>query len=178
MFILLIILLCVIGFIILLLLVAMFLPKQYTLQQEIIINKPKQEIFDYLKLLKNQKYYNIWVMMDPNMLTQDKGTDGTEGFSSAWDSQNKDLGKGEQIIKKLIEGKQIDLEIRFIKPFEGLATAVFIIEPMSERSTKVYWSFATGMKYPKNLMLVISKKVIGNALIQGLTNLKNNLESK
>jgi Ca2+/Na+ antiporter len=173
-----IILLVIIAFIALLLIAALFVAKTYTLQKEITIDKPDQMVFDYVKLLKNQKYYNIWVMMDPNMVTQDKGVDGTEGFFSAWDSEHKDLGKGEQTIKKIINGKQMDLEIRFIKPFEGLAMATFIIEPISSTTTKLTWSFTTGMPYPKNLMLIISKKIIGNALETGLINLKKDIESK
>ena len=176
MHILIIVLFGIVSFIAFLLILALFLKKEYSLQKEITINKSSLEVFDYVKLLKNQKYYNKWVMMDPNLTTQDKGTDGTVGFFSAWDSQHKDLGKGEQTIKGIIDGKQTDLEIRFIKPFEGLAQVRFVIEPLSENKSKLRWSLSTGMKYPMNLMLGFSKKIIGKALAEGLLNLKNVLE--
>jgi hypothetical protein len=174
--ILLIILASIAGFLTFLLILALFLKKEYTMEKEIVINKSSQEVFDYLKLLKNQKYYNKWVMMDPNMITQDKGTDGTEGFFSAWDSGNKDLGKGEQTIKKLVNGRKIELELHFIKPFDSIAQAIFELEPLSANKTNVKWSFTGGMKYPMNLMLGLSKMIIGKALTEGLGNLKNILE--
>jgi Ca2+/Na+ antiporter len=171
-----IIILGLVGFVAFLLIIALFLKKEYSVQHEITINKPAQEVFNYVKLLKNQKYYNKWVMMDPNLVTQDTGTDGTIGFFSAWKSQQKNLGQGEQTIKGIIDGKQVDLEIRFIKPFEGLAQVCCVIEPVSANASKVSWGLSTSMKYPRNLMLGLSKKVIGGALAEGLAILKKVLE--
>ena len=77
---LLVILVVVAILIALLLIVALFSKKEYTLEREITINKPKQEVFDYVKLLKNQDHYSKWVMMDPNMKKDFKGTDGNSWF--------------------------------------------------------------------------------------------------
>ena len=73
--------------------------------------EPGQEVYDYLKFLNNMKYYNKWVMADPNAKMTTKGTDGTVGFISAWDSENKQVGKGEEEIIKLVDGESIDFEI-------------------------------------------------------------------
>ena len=43
--------------------------------------------------------------MDPNIKTDFRGTDGTVGFISAWDSNNiKNVGKGEQEILNMVDG--------------------------------------------------------------------------
>src|ERR1700712_4610257 len=98
------------------LIMALFVRKDYTVEREITVNKPVEEVFNYVKYLKNQDNYNKWVMVDPGMKKQYKGTDGTVGFVYSWDS-NKDAGKGEQEILKIVEGNRIDSEVRFEKPF-------------------------------------------------------------
>jgi len=76
---------------------ALFMKKDSLIQCSIIINKPKQEVFNYVKSLMNQEKFSKWVMTDPNMRKNFKGTDGTVGFCYAWDG-NKKAGKGEQEI--------------------------------------------------------------------------------
>ena len=44
-----------------------------------MVNKPKQQVFDYVKLIKNQEQYSVWVMKDPNIKIVYTGTDGTVG---------------------------------------------------------------------------------------------------
>ena len=85
------------------LVMALFISKNYSVTREITINKPKQEVFNYVKLLKNQDYYNVWVQMDPNMKKEFRGTDGTVGFVYAWEGNDK-AGAGEQEIKGMVEG--------------------------------------------------------------------------
>lgn len=158
--------------------VALFMKKDYAVEREIIINKPKQQVFGYIKLLKNQDNYSKWVMMDPKAKKDYKGTDGTVGFVSAWDSQNKDVGQGEQEIKNIIEGERMDLGLHFIKPFEGRANAYMTTTAVSENQTKVKWGFNGTMKYPMNLMLMFMEKKLGDDFSTGLTNLKGVLEKQ
>ena len=40
------------ALVVVLLLVALLVKKEFSLQKEVTINKPKQEVFDYLKLIK------------------------------------------------------------------------------------------------------------------------------
>src|SRR5690606_41715688 len=101
------------------LIIALCLKKDYAVEREIAINRPKQEVFDYVKHHKNQDNYSRWAMMDPDMKTTYRGTDATAGFVSAWDSEDKNVGAGEQEIKKITEGERIDFELRFIRPIES-----------------------------------------------------------
>ncbi len=161
-----------------LLLVALFAKKDYAVERDIVINKPKQEVFDYIKLLKNQNNYSKWATMDPDMKKEYRGTDGTVGFVSAWDSDKKDVGKGEQEIKNITDGEKIDYELRFIKPFQATDHAYMATDAVSENQTKVKWGFNGRMNYPMNLMLVFMnmEKMLGGDLQTGLSNLKNVLE--
>lgn len=54
------ILLGLLALIVLLLVVALFVPKEFKSERQIIINKPRQEVFDYLKYVKNQNNFGVW----------------------------------------------------------------------------------------------------------------------
>ncbi len=166
------------GVIAIALLVAFFVKKDYTVEREIVINKPKAEVFAYLKHLKNQDHYSKWNNIDPNMKKTYRGTDGTIGFISHWESNHEEVGWGEQEIKKIIEGERIDCELRFIKPFESTEQVFMSTKDLNENQTQVKWGFNGHMNYPMNLMLLFMdfEQMIGNDLQIGLTNLKHILE--
>jgi hypothetical protein len=158
--------------------IALFLPKGYAVEREITINKPKQEVFDYIKLLKNQDNFSKWAIMDPQMKKSYRGTDGTVGFVSAWVSENDQVGTGEQELKKITEGERLDFELRFYEPFEATEAAYMVTESISDTETKVRWGFDGHMAYPMNLMLLVMdfEQMIGDDLQTGLTNLKAVME--
>ena len=158
--------------------IALFTRKDYTVEREIVINKPQQDVFNYIKVLKNQEHYSKWVMMDPNVKLVYSGTDGTVGSSSAWDSQEKNVGKGIQTISKLADGQRMDLDIHFIRPFEANSTAYMTTETVNGNQTKVKWGFNGSMKYPMNFMLLVMnmEKMLGDDLSTGLGSLKGVLE--
>ena len=86
------ILLVVAGIIVLLLIIALFMKKEHYVNREIIINTPRQKVFDFLKLLKNQEQFNKWATADKqNRKEEFKGTDGTVGFIYSW-SGDKSAG--------------------------------------------------------------------------------------
>lgn len=160
------------------LILALFTQKEYDVEEEITINKPKQEVFEYIKHLKNQNEYSKWAMMDPNMEKSFRGTDGTVGFVSAWKSDKEDVGSGEQEILKIEEGERIDFELRFFEPFESTESAYMTTQSLSVEKTEVKWGFNGHMDYPMNLMLLFMdfEGMIGDDLATGLQNLKENLE--
>jgi uncharacterized protein YndB with AHSA1/START domain len=171
--------LLVIGFVIsAILIIGLFVKKDYQVERDVVINKPRQEVFDYVKHLKNQDNFSKWASMDPEMRTSYHGTDGNVGFVSAWESDDKNVGKGEQEITGIIEGHRIDYELRFIEPFESTSLAYMITEDVSDQQTKVRWGFTGRMKYPMNLMLLFMdfEKMIGDDFEHGLENLKAILE--
>ena len=175
----LIILLVIVVLIGIILMGALLLKDEYIVEKAITINKPRHEVFNYIKLLKNQEQYNKWVMTDPKALKELRGTDGTPGAVYAWDSNNKQVGKGEQEIKKITEGERIDHEIRFQKPFEGTSFAHIITEPASANQTTVKWVFRGLRNYPMKIvhLLFNLKKMLGKDLEISLINLQSVLEN-
>ncbi len=172
------ILLIIVSLTAILLIIPLFTKNDYSVEREITVNKPKQVVFDYIKYLKNQDNFSKWAKMDPNMKKEYKGTDGTVGFVSAWDSDKDDVGKGEQEIKKITEGERVDFNLHFIKPFEGFADTYMTTAGAGENQTKVKWGFSSKMKYPLNIMLLCMnmEKMVGDDFQTGLNNLKSVLE--
>lgn len=158
------------------LILAIFVSRKYRVESNVLISKNKQEVFEYIRYLKNQDFYSKWVMSDPNKKTEFRGTDGSVGFIYAWDSENKSAGKGEQEIMRIDEGQNVDVEIRFEKPFEGISQTRMTTTRNSEDYTKVHWSMEGEQKYPMNLMNLFMGKMLAKDMETSLKNLKNILE--
>lgn len=164
------------GIIALLLLIALLTKKEFTLKKEVVINRSKQDVFNYLKLIKNQEKYSVWVMRDPNVKIVYTGTDGTVGFKSSWESNDKNVGIGEQEIIKIIDGESMEVEIRFKKPFEATNYALTTLTNKEDSKTKLTQVFYGKSKFPMNLMNLMMDKMVGGDMQKNLENLKNNLE--
>ncbi|WP_255701051.1 GNAT family N-acetyltransferase [Dyadobacter sp. CY323] len=165
------------GLIALVLIAALIMPKDYAVEKEIVISRPNAEVFAYLKPLKNQDNWSVWYSRDPHIKKNFTGTDGTVGFVSMWEG-NKDVGKGEQEITKIEDGKRIDTELRFLEPFESSNDAYMITEPVDSSSTRVKWGFTGAMPIPMNVMLPFMgmEESVGKDFQDGLNNLKEILE--
>jgi hypothetical protein len=166
------------GLVAILFITAFFIRKEYSVERSVSINLPKNIVFNYVKYLKNQGTYSVWSKIDPNMKKEFRGTDGTVGFVSAWDSPVKDAGKGEQEIVKIVEGERIDYIIRFFEPMKSTNNAFMTLKSADDSTTFVTWGFFGKIKYPMNLMLLFMDMdaMLGKDLEGGLSNLKTELE--
>lgn len=173
-------LLFIVGIIVLALVAALFIKKDYVIERTVVINKPRDTVYQYLKSLKNQDNFSNWANMDPEMKKEYGGTDGTIGFIARWQSDKREVGMGEQEIKKLQDGKRIDLEIRFIKPYESAMNSYFTTDDFQGTATRVKWNINGKFDYPMNLtkLFMNMDKVLGADLQTGLDNLKTILENK
>ncbi len=162
----------------LMLIIALFVKKDYALEREVTINAPKEMVFDYLRYLKNQDNFSVWSEMDPNMRKTFSGTDGTAGFVSAWDSDDKNVGSGEQEIMLITEGERIDYELRFFEPFEATDQAYLTTEALNSNQTLVKWGFSGKFDYPMNIFLLVMnmEDMLGADFENGLIKLKEIME--
>ncbi len=172
-------LLYILGAIVLLVLVlAMIAPKTYDVSRSIEIAKPKSEVFDNLRFLKNQDAWSPWNKKDPNMKKEFTGTDGEVGATSHWVG-NKDVGEGEQEITKIVDGERIESELRFLKPWKSTSDAYLTTEEVGGNATKVTWGFSGKNKFPMSIMMLFMSmdKMVGKEFEEGLTSLKQTLEN-
>lgn len=173
-----IILYIILAIIAMILLAAAILPREFNVSSEIVIEKPHTEVFNYVKLLRNQEKYSVWVMADPNIKIDYQGTDGTVGFISSWTSENKNVGIGAQEIKAIKEGERYDVELRFEKPFKATNQAYTTTTPFKSNHTKVTTVFTGRNPFPMNLMSFMIRKMLLKDMNQNMTNLKSILEAK
>jgi hypothetical protein len=154
-----------------------FTPTKCNVEREIVINKPKAEVFAYAKMLKNQNEWGPWFKKEPTMEQHFTGTDGTVGFISHWKG-TEISGEGEQEIKKIVEGERLETELRFTSPMESKADTYLTTEAAGENQTKVKWGFSSEMPRPFNVMLLFidMDELIGKDFQDGLGSMKAILE--
>jgi hypothetical protein len=171
--------LILLGIIALVLITGLFVNGKYDVEREVTIEKPKQEVFDYVKYLKNQDNYSVWAKKDPSMKKEFTGEDATVGCISSWESTDPDVGKGEQKITGIKDGDRIDYELHFIEPFESTDYAYMTTAAVNDSVTSVKWGFNGEMKYPMNLMMLFMdmEEMLAPDLQNGLNNLKSILEN-
>jgi hypothetical protein len=167
------------AFIVFIFVASFIVGTDFSLERSVVIDKPKGEVFEYVRYLENQYNYSVWGAMDPDMTQEFRGEDGTAGFVSAWEG-NEDVGRGEQEIVSITEGERIDYELRFFEPFESTSDAYMITESVMEDQTRVTWGFAGSFPRPMNLMLLFMdmNEMIGRDYETGLSNLKTILENE
>ena len=170
------ILLILAGIIALLLFIALFIKKEHYVRRDIIINAPRQKVFDYVRMLKNQDKFNKHAMEGPDRKREYKGTDGTVGFIYSW-SGNKKAGVGEKEIKNIVEGRRMEAEIRFVKPMAATANIIMETESLSDDQTKVSWTNSGVLNYPLNIMVPMMEKMLPKDMDESLSTLKNILEN-
>ncbi len=156
-----------------------FKSNEFKMSRDITINKPKQEVFDYVKHIKNQDNFAVWMSLDPTMKRQYSGIDGNVGFVSEWDSNHKQVGAGKQTIVGIKDGERVDMKLEFLKPWKNVSDAYFTTDPVGDNQTKVTWGYYNGtIKYPMKVMMVFMnmENMIGKDFEKGLAKMKVVLE--
>lgn len=154
------------------LIAALFVSKDFKGASEITINKPKQEVFDYVKYVENQRHFGVWFQMDKDITTTSTGTDGTEGYKMEWKS--KVVGDGSQTITKVFENDSVlsSLYFGYGEPAKGS----FKLKELSANETSVTWSVSGKSPYPFNLMNLFMD--MNESFEEGLENLKKVVEAQ
>jgi hypothetical protein len=165
------------GIVVLIFILAMIAPKGYDVNRKITVQKSVPEVFEYLKYLKNQDNWSPWGKKDPNMKKEFVGSDGEVGATSKWEG-NKDVGSGEQEIKRIVENEVIESELRFLKPWKSQSDAYLRVKEAGAGETEITWGFSGKNKFPMSIMMLFMNmdKAVGKDFEEGLASLKDILE--
>ena len=169
-----------IALISLLLVVALFVDNRYEMTRSVVINKPKIEVFNYIRYLKNHPNFTRWAELSPRAPRVYKGIDGEVGAAFSWRMENNWLTRGEKEITAIEEGNRLDFEIRILEPYQLTTPAYIITESQGANKTKITWSTVSELSYPKNIMLLFIdyEDRRGADMQAGLNKLKLILEGK
>lgn len=153
----------------------LFLPKTYSVNRSTVINAPDSVIYTNIADFNEFYKWNPWAKMEPTAKTTVTGTIGQPEHLYAWEGDK--TGSGQMKIKSVALNKMVDIELRFIKPFESLADTRFDI--MKEGGgNKVTWTMSgENVGTMNKWMGLLMDGMIGKDFEDGLKNLKEKSES-
>lgn len=131
----------------------LFLPRRFSISQEVVVQRPVSDVFAFMRLLKNQERYSTYAQADPNMAIEYRGTDGDVGAVVAWNSNDRSVGRSEQEIKAIKEKERIELEIRFHEPFQSVDPLITEFEAIGPNQTRIRNTYCSKIRYPYNLLV-------------------------
>ena len=107
-------------------------------EQSLVINAPKEKVWQHSNSMKAFNAWNPWMKMDPNVVVTYKGASGEIGDSYHWKG-NDDVGEGEQTVTSLVPMEKVSSEMHFIQPMEDKATSDLLLASEGA-GTKVTWN--------------------------------------
>lgn len=174
-----IVLYIILGVIALVLISALFVPKDINYEKSISIKSDMKNVWKNVNSHAAMDKWSPWDTKDPNMKKTLTGTDGTIGAKQAWVSKVKGVGEGSQTITKLEEPNLMETRLEFLKPFKSIAEA-YVKLSGEDKNTKVTWGFKSKMPYPMNLMKLFMnfEREMDKEFGEGLSKLKAICESE
>lgn len=157
---------------------AFIAPKDMNLERSIVINAPREAVYQHVKTLTAQNVWSPWMQRDSAMTSEYRGTDGEVGAIYAWQG-NSEVGKGEQEITSVTPNERMEQALRFLEPFASTANVFIALADTTDNSTKVTWGFKSKMPIPLNIMGLFFNMTdaIGKDYETGLNSLKTLVES-
>ncbi len=163
--------------VLLLVVVAFFLPRQYRVQRSVIIAAPAATLFPFVADLRNWRLWGIWYERDPALAaaySESPATDALGGWVS-WHSETQ--GSGAATLTRVMPFT----EVTYALSFEGMdltSEGAFKLS-QTEGGTKVVWSDAgdLGNNPVYRWFGLAMDGLIGGDFEAGLVNLKRVAEA-
>ncbi len=168
--------LVVLGLLVLVLLLAMTKPDQFTVVRSTRIAAPAERIFPMLDDFHNWGSWSPWEKMDPTMTRTFSGPASGVGAQYGW-TGNKQVGTGKMEILESVPSAKLVIALDFLAPFEAHNTAEFLLAPAGD-STEVTWTMRGPNLFLTKLITVFVSmdRMVGPDFEAGLANLKANAE--
>ena len=161
------------ALVLLLVLVAFFLPRQYRVERSILVNAKPDAVMAQTTVLRAWKNWSAWHLRDPNMkLAYSEQPTGVGAWAS-WESKNE--GNGKMTITEQTPSK---LTYRLEFPDYGMqSTGTFEVQPQAG-GLRVVWADTgdLGMNPMNRWFGLFLDKFIGTDFATGLANLKKLVE--
>jgi hypothetical protein len=155
----------------LLLIVGLFVPKDFNYKKTITINAPIDTVWVNVNSLSALDKWSPWNDHDPVMKKELTGKDGTVGAMQSWESDI--VGSGSQTIVAIDKPTFFETDLNFFKPYKSHGKAY--LKLVSEgTATKATWGMKGNMPYPMNILTLFMNmdKTMGNDWNHGLSKLK------
>jgi hypothetical protein len=166
----------IIAVIVIILIVALFMPGRYHIEKRIIIARPVDFVMDKVADLNYYQEWNPWQKMATDGDSEITGTPKTVGHKYSW--EGKKIGAGSLTLRK-IDKRHVHFYLDFIKPWKSSANDDWHFEEWGTGETKVTWQNSGELPYPiARLMGPMLNKQLEKQFVQGLKNLKDLCEGR
>ncbi|REJ85263.1 MAG: hypothetical protein DWQ44_01000 [Bacteroidetes bacterium] len=157
--------------------IGLLLPSKVEVERSIVINQPREAVFNYVNNLNNWNTWSPWHALDTNASYVIEGSASGTGAKLNWNSTHENVGKGSMTFTEVKEPESIALELNFME--NGTAYAMYKLDEEAE-ATKFTWSFnfETGFNPLLRIMGKFMDGMIAKDFEKGLNNLKSVLESE
>ena len=151
--------------------------KDYDISRTVVINKPREEVFTFVRQLKNQPLWNPWFQRDPEAIMKYKGNDGKVGASFYWKGNAK-VGEGIKRITKAKQGRVYETSILFVKPVKVHTLTYIGVKELDDEKTKMVWGTKGHLAFPLTIISIFysPEKALGENFDKGLKELKQIME--
>lgn len=122
--------------------IGMVLPRQVTVERDIVINAPPEEVFSHVSSLQAFSNWSPWGDIDPDMQITYSGPDAGVGNVMEWTSDHPDVGNGRQEIVGIVENESVQTTIEF--GGMGTAEAWWHLSPEGD-GTRLVWGLNADM---------------------------------
>jgi hypothetical protein len=156
--------------IVLLLIIALFLPDGYFIEKSAIIKKPCDFVMDKVADFHNHILWNPWQPKDVPSESNITGLAKRPGHKYAW--KRTKIGTGSLTLRDIDE-KHIHFDLEFIRPLKIIARDNWLFEEWGTDETKVTWQNFGSLPYPMGrLMGYMFHKNLSRQVAEGLKDLK------
>jgi hypothetical protein len=156
--------------IVLLLIIALFLPDGYFIEKSAIIKRPCAFVMDKVADFHNHIQWNPWHQKGSSSDTNITGLSKRPGHKYSW--KGTKLGKGSLTLRDIDE-KHIHFDFEFINPIKITSRDNWLFEEWGNDETKVTWQNAGALPYPMGrLMGYMIHKSLKQQFADGLKSLK------
>lgn len=159
------------GLIVLILVVASLMPKNYNVEKSVIIKRSVSEVMGKVGDLNFYSQWNPWQQSDPTAKGTITGTPMTQGHRYAW--TGKKVGEGMLTLNRS-DQRHIHFDLEFFKPWKSKAKDNWLFEDWGQQNeTKVTWQNSGELPWPMaRLMGPMISKNLNQQFETGLSNLK------
>ena len=161
------------GIIFVVLIAAIFVSGKVHYEKSVSINSPIDSVWQNVGSLSAVDQWSPWNDYDPNMKKSISQPDNVVGAVMSWESPVEVVGEGSQTISKIEAPNVIEVDLKFLTPYESEAKGIISLTPEGS-GAKVTWAFESEVPYPFRIMMLWMnmEDAVGKDWDSGLSKLK------
>lgn len=146
----------------------------FQVQRSVSIAKPISDVFNVIADFNTWPKWSPWLCQEPDCPFDVSGEPGNTGHAQQWNG--KRIGSGEMLIEEINQSKNIQYELRFLKPWKSKSKVIFNLSQEGDL-TKVSWIMHGSLPIFMFFMKKMMTSLVGSDYERGLSMLKDYIET-